>query len=92
MQKFMLLGLLGFFSLEDIKCKKLTVIYILMFGISGVLLHLVSPVCSIYSILCGMFLGIVLLLIGFVTRGGVGLGDGILLFVTGVYLGGYGNM
>lgn len=92
MQKFMLLGLLGFFSLEDIKCKKLTVIYILMFGISGVLLHLVSPICSIYSILCGMFLGIVLLLIGFVTRGGVGLGDGILLVVTGVYLGGYGNL
>ena len=36
MQKFMVLGLLGLCSLEDMKRKKLTVIYILMFGIRQV--------------------------------------------------------
>ena len=35
MQKFVVLGLLGLCSLEDIKRKQLTLIYILVFGIGG---------------------------------------------------------
>lgn len=92
MQKVIVLGLLGICSLEDIKCKRLTVMYILMFGIGGLILHLFAPVCSIYSILWGMFLGIGMMLLSFVTCGSIGMGDGILLVVTGVYLGGYGNL
>lgn len=92
MQKIMLLGLLGWCSLEDVKQKKLTVLYILMFGVGGVFLHLVAPVCSIYSMLWGMLLGLALILVSMVTRGSVGLGDGILLVVTGVYLGGSRNL
>lgn len=86
------MGLLGLCSLEDVKYRRLTVIYILMFGIVGVILHMFAPVCSIYSILWGMLLGIVLILISIATRGSLGLGDGILLVVTGVYLGGYENL
>ena len=92
MQKLILLGLLGWCSLEDAKRKELTVIYILMFGIGGILLHLIAPVCTIYSILWGMLLGGGMILLSLITRGSVGLGDGILLMVTGVYLGGYGNL
>jgi len=92
MQKILVLGLLSLCSLEDVKYRRLTVIYILMFGIVGVILHMFAPVCSIYSILWGMLLGIVLILNSIATRGSLGLGDGILLVVTGVYLGGYGNL
>ena len=92
MQKVLVLGLLGLCSLEDVKYRRLTVIYILMFGIAGVVLHLFTPVCSIYSMLWGMLLGIVLILISIATRGSLGMGDGILMVVTGVYLGGYGNL
>lgn len=92
MQKVIVLGLLGLCSLEDVKRKRLTIIYILMFGIGGVFLHLLAPVCSIYSILWGMLLGIGMIMISFATRGSVGMGDGILLMVTGVYLGGHGNL
>ncbi len=92
MQKVMVLGLLGLCSLEDIKRKRLTIIYILMFGVGGVILHLLTPVCSIYSILCGMLLGIGMMLLSYVTGGSVGMGDGILLVVTGVYLGGNKNL
>ena len=51
-----------------------------------------APVCSIYSILWGMLLGLALILVSLVTRGSVGVGDGILLAVTGVYLGGSKNL
>ncbi len=92
MQKMLVLGLLSLCSFEDVKYRRLTVIYIFMFGIAGVILHMFAPVCSIYSILWGMLLGLVLILISVATRGSLGMGDGILLVVTGVYLGGYGNL
>lgn len=92
MQKVLVLGLLGLCSLEDIKHRRLTVFYILMFGVVGIVLHLFAPVCSIYSILWGMLLGGAVILISVVTHGSLGMGDGILLVVTGVYLGGYGNL
>lgn len=92
MHKVVLLSLLGLCSIEDVIHKRLTVIYILMFGIGGVILHLLAPVCSIYSILWGMILGIGIMMLSFATRGSVGMGDGILLMVTGVYLGGHENL
>lgn len=92
MQKVIVLGLLGLCSIEDVRHKHLTVIYILMFGIGGVILHLLAPVCSIYSILWGMLLGIGMMALSLATRGSVGMGDGILLMVTGVYLGGHENL
>ena len=92
MQKYIVLGLLGLCSWEDMKGKKLTVIYILLFGIGGMMLHLFSPVCSIYSILSGILIGLAMMLASLATRGMVGMGDGILLTVTGVYLGGIGNL
>ena len=92
MQNIILLALLSWCSLEDVKQKKLTVLYILMFGVGGMFLHMVAPVCSIFSILCGMLLGLALIFVSMVTRGSVGLGDGLLLVVTGVYLGGSRNL
>lgn len=92
MQKVIVLGLLGLCSLEDVRRRRLTIIYILMFGIGGIILHILTPVCSIYSILWGMLLGLAMMLLSLITHGSVGMGDGILLVVTGVYLGGYGNL
>lgn len=92
MQRVMVLGLLSLCSLEDIRHKRLTVVYILMFGIGGVILHLFAPVCSIYSMLWGMLLGLAMMMLSATTRGNVGMGDGILLVVTGVYLGGSENL
>lgn len=92
MQKYLVLGLLGLCSWEDMKRKRLTVVYILLFGICGMILHLFSPICSIYSILGGILLGLAMMLASVATGGMVGMGDGILLAVTGVYLGGTGNL
>lgn len=92
MQKIVLLSLLGLCTWEDIRKKEVTVIYILLFGIGGVILHLFSPSCSIYSVLWGISLGLFVMVVSVVSRGGIGMGDGILLAVTGVYLGGTKNL
>ncbi|MCI8484163.1 MAG: hypothetical protein HFH41_07470 [Lachnospiraceae bacterium] len=92
MQKYMLLGLLGLCSWEDMKRKELKIVYILLFGIGGMVLHLFYPVCSIYSILWGILLGVIMMLLSWISRGSIGMGDGILLVVTGIYLGGNNNL
>lgn len=92
MQRYVLLGLLGICTWEDVKNKELTTANILLFGIGGVMLHPFFPTCSIYSILWGVFLGLAVMAISWISRGGIGMGDGILLMVTGVYLGGAANL
>lgn len=92
MQKYVLLLLLIICAIEDFRKKEVTVAYILLFGIIGVVLHLFFPNCSIYSMLWGLLLGIGVMVVSAISRGGIGMGDGILLTVTGVYLGGYKNL
>ena len=89
MQSVVLLILLSICAVEDLKQKEVTVTYILLFGIIGVFLHLFYPGCSVYSMLWGLLLGIAVMAMSVLTHGEIGLGDGILLTVTGVYLGGY---
>lgn len=92
MQKYVLLGLLSLCTWEDIRQKKVTLIYILIFGIIGVWMHLFAPACSVYSMLWGMVPGAVMIMVSRFSRGSVGVGDGILLTVTGIYLGSPGNL
>lgn len=92
MQECLLLGLLSLCTVEDLKKKELTLTHILVFGIGGMVLHIIQPNCSIVSVLCGMAIGLLMIGISILTRGNVGLGDGILLLVTGIYLGGYDNL
>ena len=92
MQSVVLLILLSICAVEDLKQKEVTVTYILLFGIIGVFLHLFYPGCSVYSMLWGLLLGIAVMAMSVLTHGEIGLGDGILLTVTGVYLGSYQNL
>lgn len=92
MQSVLLLILLVVCAVEDLKRKEVTVTYILVFGIIGVLLHLFYPNCSVYSMLWGLLLGIGVMTVSVLSCGSIGMGDGILMTVTGVYLGGYQNL
>lgn len=92
MQNYILLALLIICAAEDWKRKEVSITYILLFGIAGVIMHLFCPNCSIYSMLWGLLLGVSVMGFSFFSRGSIGMGDGILLVVTGVYLGGQGNL
>lgn len=92
MQNYVLLGLLVPCAAEDIRKKEVNVIYILLLGVVGGILHLISPNCSMSSILLGLLPGAAMMALSCFTRGSIGMGDGILLVVTGVYLGGSKNL
>lgn len=82
--------ILGFFSIsayQDYRNRKINIYFLLTEGIIGLLFHLYSMELSIIEILLGMGIGMTFLFLGFLTGGGVGLADGMILVVSGIFLG-----
>jgi leader peptidase (prepilin peptidase)/N-methyltransferase len=74
-------------SIQDIKKKKIS-IGLMIAGF--LLLSVITGICGSVTILnriVGLILGIVLLCISYVTRGQIGIGDGLIVCITGFSLG-----
>ncbi len=82
-----MMGMLTLCSIQDISRKQIRLNPVLGFGILGVIFHVLWQQQTIGSILLGMLVGVGLLLLSLLTCGRIGMGDGVLLTVTGVYLG-----
>ena len=91
-QSCILLGTLGVHSFEDIREKKITVNITLFSGIIGIVLHLFFQNQSIYEMLAGTLPGFGILFLNRLTKGKIGMGDGIVFMLTGLYLGFGKNM
>lgn len=81
------IGMLAICSAEDIRKKQIRLNVILAFGIVGVILHMLWQMQTIENVLLGMGVGAALLLLAMFTGGKIGIGDGVLMVVTGIYLG-----
>lgn len=96
MFEYVIRGLIGILlvivAIQDIKWKKIRLWIVIL---SGLLLCLCIPFCSTLSItdrVCGLVIGLGVILLSKVTRGKIGMGDGLVLGVTGMGLGFWGNM
>lgn len=70
-------------------------IYIWFIIIGTLLIIVCIPFCNTYALfdrIGGVAIGISVIVISFVTKGKIGLGDGALLCVTGLGLGFWGNL
>ncbi len=74
-------------SYTDIKMKEIYFKVLLPFFLTGVIAAAVSGREAVLAALLGAAAGIALLLLSFITRGAIGEGDGLVLVVTGVFLG-----
>ena len=91
MQKIILLGMLGIYAIEDFRRKTLSVQYLSIFALAGVILHLYLKDLSAMQMSFGILSGVAVLGLSLVTNESIGKGDGILLIVTGIFLGGVDN-
>lgn len=82
-----IMGMLAICTAQDIKRKQIRLNVVLGFGILGIFFHMLWRMQSIENLLLGMSLGVALLLVSIATGGKIGAGDGVLLIVTGIYLG-----
>lgn len=87
-----LLIMLGHYAIEDIKKRRITVWYLPIFGGLGVVLQALSHNRSVAEIFLGMGVGLAICLLSRCTRGSIGAGDGLVLTVTGIFLGGSSNV
>ncbi|HAN50654.1 MAG TPA: hypothetical protein DCP96_03015 [Lachnospiraceae bacterium] len=92
MEMVSMLGMLGVLSVEDVKTKEIRKQFILLFGILGLVLHLIFQRIDIWNILGGLSIGLVLLGISYFSREQIGKGDGVLFLVTGIFLGFWENL
>ncbi len=81
-------------SYMDIKYKAISIFVIILFSCLGIICMFVfhgtewifNPSC-----LLNLLLGVIVLLVSYVSRGEIGQGDAIVLMVTGGMIGGYRN-
>lgn len=85
--RVVVMGMLALCSAEDIKKKRIRLNPLLAFGILGIFFHMLWRMQSIGDLLLGMTVGVVLLFLSVLTGGKIGMGDAVLLIVTGIYLG-----
>lgn len=70
-------------------------VYLWMLAAGGILVSVLLPFCheiSLASRLAGAAAGAAVILLSIITGGKIGMGDGILLCITGLSLGFWGNM
>lgn len=90
--KILVIAMLSITSIMDLRCKKINLFLLIPFLICGIICNLYYQLLPITSLAGGVGIGIVLLIISFVTRGKIGSGDGVILMVTGLFLGFYDNL
>lgn len=91
-QSVVLLGTLTVAAYRDYKEKKVYICSMMLAASTGVLLHLFYRTPSLADMLAGAGLGVVILILSYVTRQGIGAGDGIVVLVTGIFLGFWQNL
>lgn len=90
-ETYVLLGTLGVHSIEDVKSRKITVQVTLFSAILGIVFHLFYQDESIYSMLAGMLSGSLIVFLSIASKGKIGIGDGVVFMLTGLYLGVWKN-
>lgn len=76
----------------DIRSRRLPVALLVIAGALGVPIYLVVRQIEFVSLCGGVAIGVAILAVSYGTHGGIGIGDGGVLCVTGLYLGFYKNV
>lgn len=79
-------------AITDLKTKEISMRILLIFGALGIIIFILGNQNSVAEELVGVLVGIGVLLICRVTGGKIGAGDGFLIVVTGIFLGGMRNV
>lgn len=84
--------MLGVCSIQDMKQKKINTWLVVAGGLLLVIALLIWRPITIMESLSGLLVGVSVIALSKVTGGKIGMGDGMILCVTGLWLGLWGNM
>lgn len=90
--KAVLLVVFGITAYRDWKEQNICLYMPISAGIAGVFLHLLYQEHSMADMLLGIGVGGLVVLLAWASREAIGVGDGIMLMVSGIFLGAWGNL
>lgn len=88
----MLLGILAVGAYRDWKERNIYLYLPAGALVLGLILHILCRERAITDMLCGAAIGVVMIVIGLCTGESVGVGDGLMLVVSGIFLGFWENL
>lgn len=91
-QSIVLLGTLTLAAYRDFKEQNVYLYRMLLSAAAGIFLHIWYQSPALPDMLAGAAIGVVLMLIACLTGESVGMGDGLALMVSGIFLGFWGNL
>lgn len=74
-------------SVTDIRSKRISAVVLIVFAAAGCVLFFIYRPVSLFEEAAGLLVGTVFIGLSILTEGKVGLGDGLMMLVTGVFLG-----
>ena len=74
-------------SVTDIRSKRISAAVLIVFAAAGCALFFIYRPVSLFEETAGLLFGMVFIGLSILTEGKVGLGDGLMMMVTGVFLG-----
>ncbi len=78
-------------SLTDLKSREIKPVILCLFAAAGVILYITYRPVGLFEEIAGIFIGLFFVAVAVLTDEKLGLGDGLLMCVTGIYLGGREN-
>ena len=79
---------LGYQSICDIRTRKINAGVCMVFGAAGLLLLAIKHQRNVVSLVGGCVIGVCLMLVSYVTREAIGMGDGYVVTAVGIWAGG----
>ncbi len=85
--RILLLGILLFTGYKDWKEQKVSLEILILGGTAGIVIGTVCKEPGAKEMICGAILGGLVLALALISKEAVGIGDGIILIVSGIILG-----
>lgn len=92
MVKVIVIAMLAIESISDIRNRTVSLIRLIAFGLLGITINYCKEYQSIWSVVGGLVVGVVLLGYALLSKGAMGVGDGVVFLCLGIFLGLSGNL
>lgn len=92
MVKIIVIAMLAIESISDIRTQTVSLIRIVAFALLGITINFCKDYQSVWSVVGGLVVGIILLGYALLSKGAMGVGDGVVFLCLGIFLGMSGNL
>ncbi len=87
MEQFGLVLFYGITAFDDIRTKQVRTVELIIFAVIGMVLNVINKDVNFFNILSAVAVGASLAAVSVLTKGRLGMGDALIIAVSGLYLG-----